>query len=172
MIPNDYNYFIEVLQSGSCDDLEELASLEEDFPQGKDGRVMRHWITNAIDCGSQEAIRWILGKKVDLIFCDDEGYTVLHSAMERDKDDRYEVMELLLKFGADINLKGINDWTPAHMAAAKNDVTALKIFVKYGADLSIRTDIDDYATPLEEARILHNLKFNCSYAIAFLENIT
>jgi len=58
------------------------------------------------------------------------------------------------------------------MAAARNDVTALKIFVKYGADLSIRTDIDDYATPLEEARILHNLKFNCSYAIAFLENIT
>jgi len=95
LIPNDYNYFIEVLQSGSCDDLEELASLEEDFPQGKDGRVMRHWITNAIDCGSQEAIRWILGKKVDLIFCDDEGYTVLHSAMERDKDDRYEVIVVI-----------------------------------------------------------------------------
>ena len=80
-------------------------------------------------------------------------------------------MELLLRFGADVNLKGINDWTPAHMAAARNDVKALKILVKYGADLNIQTNIDDYATPLEEARILNNLSFNCSDAIKFLEDI-
>ena len=171
MIPNDYNYCIEVLRSGSVEDLEELASLEQDFPQGKDRLVMRRWITNAIDCGSKEAIEWILKKKVDLIFRDDEGYTVLHSAIERNEDDKYEIMELLLKFGADVNLKGINDWTPAHMAAARNDVEALKILVRYGADLNIRTDIDDYTTPLEEARILNSLKFNCSDAIEFLEDI-
>ena len=171
MISNDYSYFIDVLRSGSIEDLEELASLEEDFPQGKDRLVMRHWITNAIDCGSTEAIGWMLEKKVDLVFCDDEGYTVLHSAIERNKDDKYEIMELLLRFGADVNLKGINDWTPAHMAAARNDVKALKILVQYGADLNIRTDIDDYATPLEEARILNSLKFNCSDAIRFLEDM-
>ncbi|MGB5633892.1 MAG: hypothetical protein WBM86_14090 [Waterburya sp.] len=93
MIPNDYDYFIEVLRSGSCDDLEELASLEEDFPQGQDGLFMRRWITNAIDCGSKEAIRWILGKEVDLIFCDEESYTVLHSAIE--------ALKILVKYGAD-----------------------------------------------------------------------
>ncbi|MBE9047968.1 ankyrin repeat domain-containing protein [Pleurocapsales cyanobacterium LEGE 10410] len=171
MIPDDYNYCIEVLRSGSVDDLEELASLEEDFPKGKDRLLMRRWITNAIDCGSKEAIKWILKKKVDVIFRDDEGYTVLHSAIERNEDDKYEIMELLLKFGADVNLKGINDWTPAHLAAARNDVEALKILVKYGADLNIRTDIDDYATPLEEARILNSLKLSCSEAIKFLEDI-
>ena len=31
---------------------------------------------------------------------------------------------------------------------------ALKILVRHGADLSVKTDIDDYATPLEEARHL------------------
>ena len=167
MIPDDYKYFIEVLRSGKVNDLEELASLEDDFPQGKDPLVMRQWITNAIDCGCKAAIEWMLQQEIEIVFCDDEGYTVLHSALERDRDDKYEI---IVKFGADVNLKGINNWTPAHMAAARNDVKALKILVRYGADLNIRTDIDDYATPLEEARILNRLKFDCSDAIAFLEN--
>jgi len=171
LIPDDYQYFIKVLQSGGVKDLEELASLEDNFPQGKDSLVMRRWITNAIDCGSKESIEWILQKGVKVVFRDDESYTVLHSAIEREQDDKYEIIELLLKFGADVNLKGINDWTPAHMAAARNDVEALKILVKHGADLNIRTDIDDYATPLEEARMLNSLKSNCSDAILFLENI-
>ena len=170
MIHDDYEYFIKVLRFGNVKDLEELANREDDFPQGKDLLVMRRWITNAIDCGSKEAIEWILQKEVEVVFRDDEGYTVVHSALEREQNDKYEIIELLLKYGANVNLKGINDWTPAHMAAARNDVTALKILIEYGADLTIRTDIDDYATPLEEARMLHSLKFNCSDAILFLEN--
>jgi ankyrin repeat protein len=59
-----------------------------------------------------------------------------------------------LNAGASVNLKGINDWTPAHMAAARDDVKALRIFIRFGADLSIRTNIDEHATPLEEARNL------------------
>lgn len=39
-----------------------------------------------------------------------------------------------------------------------DDVEALKILVRHGADLSIRTDIDDYATPLEEARNLGKVR--------------
>jgi ankyrin repeat protein len=56
---------------------------------------------------------------------------------------------MLLKAGAPVNRKGINDWTPAHMAAARYDVGVLRLLVRYSADLAIRTDIDDYATPLE-----------------------
>jgi hypothetical protein len=38
--------------------------------------------------------------------------------------------------------------------------------VQHGADLSIRTEIDDYATPLEEARNLRKVK-----AVRFLESV-
>ncbi len=76
--------------------------------------------------------------------------------------DRYELLELLLRAGAPVNLKGINEWTPAHLAAARDDVEALRLLVAHGADLSIRTDIDDFATPLEEARTL-----GCRKAVAF-----
>jgi ankyrin repeat protein len=50
------------------------------------------------------------------------------------------------------------------MAAAKDDVEALHILVSHGADLTIRTTIDDYATPLEEARSLGKEK-----AVSYLE---
>jgi len=38
--------------------------------------------------------------------------------------------------------------------------------VRYGADLTIRTEIDDYATPLEEARNLGKLE-----AVKYLEGV-
>lgn len=40
------------------------------------------------------------------------------------------------------------------MAAARNDVAALKLLVHYRADLTVRARIDKYATPLAEARSL------------------
>lgn len=109
----------------------------------------------------------MLQKGVDLTFRDEEGYTPLHAAIERsDSGDRLEILKLLLQAGAPINLKGINDWTPAHMAAARDDVDALKILVQFGADLSLRTEIDDYATPLEEARNLGKMN-----AVRYLESV-
>ena len=52
------------------------------------------------------------------------------------------------------------------MAAARDDVDALRLLVAYGADLSIRTEIDNYATPLEEARVLGKRN-----AVAYLEGL-
>lgn len=52
------------------------------------------------------------------------------------------------------------------MAAARDDVDALRLLVAHGAGLSIRTEIDDYATPLEEARSLGKLD-----ALSYLESV-
>ena len=71
-----------------------------------------------------------------------------------DRSDMYEIVELLLSFGADIQQRGHNDYTPLHYAAAKEDIRAMELLLTHGADLSARTRIDDYATPLEEMEIL------------------
>lgn len=136
------------------------------FHTGKIPILGRRWITNAIDVGSQTAVQWLLGQGVDLNFRDDEGYTPLHSAIDRQLGDKHQVLALLLAAGAPVNRKGLNDWTPAHMAAARDDVEALRLLVQYGADLTMRTDIDDYATPLEEARSLGKLS-----AARYLESV-
>lgn len=163
---DDYMYAIEVLRGGNEAQLNELKQLVHDFPHGVDGFVGRRWIMNAIDCGSMISIKWILAHDVDLSFRD-EGYTVLHAALERSGEtDCDEVLKLLLNHGAPINAHGFNDWTPAHMAAARENIDALKLLILFGADLTIRTRIDGYATPLEEAKALGK-----HLVVEFLENI-
>jgi hypothetical protein len=155
-----------VVESDDPGRLESFAAEDGSFPHGEDPYLGRHWITNAIDEGSKAAVEWMLHKGVDLDFRDDEGYTPLHSAIDRQPPDRQAVIEALLVAGAPVNRKGLNDWTPAHMAAARDDVEALRLLVRYGADLTIRTEIDDYATPLEEARNLGRLN-----AAKYLESV-
>jgi ankyrin repeat protein len=162
----DYDHALRVLASGDEAQWEELELLLEGFPHGEDDFLGRRWIINAVDCGSVASVRWLLARGVDLRFRDDEGYTVLHSALDRKGPERYELLELLLDAGADPDAKGLNDWTPAHLAAVREDLEALRILVAHGADLSVRTNIDEYATPLEEARRLRKLK-----SVEFLEAI-
>jgi ankyrin repeat protein len=161
-----YTRAISLLESAGAEEMRVLEREFEGFPEGVDPYLGNRWITNAIDVGAAESVRWILDHGVDLSFRDDCGYTPLHSALERERDDRLELLEGLLRAGAPVDLKGINDWTPAHMAAARDDVDALRLLVAYGADLSIRTEIDDRATPLEEARTLGKRN-----AVGYLEGI-
>jgi ankyrin repeat protein len=165
-MPCDYGRLMDLLKSGTRKDFEELAASVPGFPHGLDDFLGRRWIVNAIDCGSKAAIEWMVEEEVELAFRDDEGYTALHCAIDRKAPDRYEVLEILLRAGAPVNLKGINDWTPAHMAVARDDAEALKILVQHGADLSIRTEIDGYATPLEEAR-----RWRKTAALRYLKNV-
>ena len=94
----EYERIIGVLANGSRDDLDALAPREiPSFPDGADDFIQRRWIRNSIDCGSKFAIDWMLDKGVDLSFRDDEGYTVLHSAIDRERDDRHDVLTALLR---------------------------------------------------------------------------
>ena len=162
----DYEYAMEVLASDDVADFEQLGKLIENFPHGVDSYIGRHWIINAIDCGSLTAVNWMLSRKIDLAFRDEEGYTALLAALDRRKTEKYDVLVALLDAGAPINARGINDFTPAHLSAVRNDVEALRILASYGADFSIRTAIDDHSTPLEEAERLGN-----EHAITFLRTV-
>lgn len=76
-------------------------------------------------------------------------------------------VQTLIKHGASINARGVNDYTPLHQAAAREDIDVLQLLIENGADINERTNIDNYATALEEARIL-----NCRLSVDFLEKIT
>ena len=167
---SDALYFNEVMLSGDETRLVELERLDANFPGGRDSYTNTSWIIMAAASAPTTTIRWMIDRGIALDCKDDDGDTVVHATLERDQSDRLEVLELVLKAGAPVNTKGINDWTPAHMAAARNDVEALRILVRHGADLSLKTDIDNYATPLEEARHM-NRYADLREAIAYLESI-
>lgn len=61
------------------------------------------------------------------------------------------ILKLLLAFKADPNQRGINDYTPLHMAVSEDNLQAVKILLQAGADPSLRTRIDECETPGEMA---------------------
>jgi hypothetical protein len=67
------------------------------------------------------------------------------------RPDLDEVIRLLLSFGADPNQRGVNDYTPLHMAVAERNALAVRRLLEAGADPELRTRIDDGETPREMA---------------------
>jgi ankyrin repeat protein len=48
------------------------------------------------------------------------------------RDEVHEILRLLLRYGADPNQRGINDWTPLHIAVADRDVLAVHLLLERG----------------------------------------
>jgi ankyrin repeat protein len=67
------------------------------------------------------------------------------------RPDVAEIIQLLLSFGADPNQRGLNDYTPLHMAVGERNLHAVEILLEGGADSRLRIRIDDYETPREMA---------------------
>lgn len=66
--------------------------------------------------------------------------------------DCHEVLAALIRHGADVNARGLNDWTALHFAAAADDPVAVVMLLDAGADPNARTRIDDFETPVDVAR--------------------
>jgi uncharacterized protein len=142
-------------QRGDLEALKALLGEPADFPNCRGpagvGEIILEY---AIYHSPLPFVRMLLELGADPNYQDDAGFPALIAALSTARPDRYEIVELLLSFGADIHARGLNDWTPLHCAAASDDLAAIELLLARGADPTARTRIDDYATPLEEAEIL------------------
>lgn len=90
---------------------------------------------------------------------DDDGFPPLIAALGRGRDapgatrrtDIDALLRLLLSHGANPNQRGINDYTPLHMAVSQRNLQAVALLLEAGADPRLRTRIDDCETPRELA---------------------
>ncbi len=96
-------------------------------------------------------VRTLLELGVDPNYPPVDGFPALFAAISSNRADRHERLKLLLEHGADIHQRGVNDYTPLHFAVRQDDPGAVEILLEFGADPAIRTRIDHYGTPLEEA---------------------
>jgi ankyrin repeat protein len=101
-------------------------------------------------------VRTLLEAGADPNYGDHSGFPSLLAALSCASPSRSrELLQLLLEHGADPNQRGLNDYTPLHYATTQSkDPGAVRILLEHGADPTLRTRIDERATPLEEARIL------------------
>jgi uncharacterized protein len=67
------------------------------------------------------------------------------------RPDVAEIIALLLACGADPNQRGVNDYTPLHMAVSERNLPVVALLLDAGADPRLRTRIDDCETPREMA---------------------
>lgn len=104
-------------------------------------------------------IRQLLDLGADVDGSDGDGFPPLIAALSclrsqpgsPGRTDVLAMLELLLDYGADPDIRGLNDWTPLHMAVAEGSAGAVRLLLARGADPTLRTRIDDGDTPREFA---------------------
>ncbi len=67
------------------------------------------------------------------------------------RTDVKDIRELLLRHGADVAQRGLNDYTPLHWAAGQGDLAIVELLLAHGADPNETTRIDNIETPIEVA---------------------
>jgi ankyrin repeat protein len=142
----------EAYKRGDLNALKSLLGNPPDFPNCRGpiavGRIVLEY---AIYNSPLSFVRTLLDLGADPNYPDDAGFPSLIAALSTKRPERYEIVELLLSFGACVQQRGTSDYTPLHYAAADNDVRMVELLLAHGADPSARTRIDDLATPIEEA---------------------
>lgn len=147
---------LDAYKRGDLEALKTLLGNPPDFPNCQGPPGMGEIILEyAIYHSPLFFIRELLELGADPNYGDHAGFPSLIATLSSsDRPDMYEILELLLSFGADIQQRGHNDYTPLHYAAGMEDIRAMELLLAHGADLNARTRIDDCATPLEEMEIL------------------
>jgi len=143
-------------------DLDGLRAAVKDptvIPNGRMPGNIGACLVNAIYHSPLAFIRTLLEMGADPNAPVDDGFPPLIAALSCARDvpganrrtDVDDILRLLLRFGADPNQRGINDYTPLHMAIAARDALAVQILLVGGADSELRTRIDECETPIEMA---------------------
>lgn len=144
-------------------DLEALRTAVDDpaaIPNGSMPMTIGNCLVYAIYRSPLAFIRTLLEIGADPNAPADDGFPPLIAALSclqeapgaTPRTDVQAILRLLLSHGADPNIRGLNDWTPLHMAVAQRSALAVQLLLDAGADPDLRTRIDDYDTPLEMAR--------------------
>jgi ankyrin repeat protein len=140
----------DALRAGDLEGVRYALGNPSDFANARDAYLNIPVLSHSIGLAPIAFVRTLLEAGADPNYGDHAGFPSLFCALDADAD-RPALLALLLEFGADVQQRGINDYTPLHQAAARNDPAAIAVLLAHGADPDARTRIDDCETPLEEA---------------------
>ena len=146
-------------RAGDLATLREELGLLDGFPNVIADQAMGSCLTYAVYHSPIALISGLLETGADPNWPDDDGFPPLIAALACSvaspgatvRTDVHQTVELLLAHGANLTQRGVNDYTPLHVAAEHGDLMAVDMLLAHGADPNERTRIDELETPLELA---------------------
>jgi ankyrin repeat protein len=130
--------FLETAESG------EIQAVQRSILMGADINVQRKdngWsaLMLAAYNGRRDVVNFLLSKGAEVDIHDKVGQTPLMAAVSPDKPD-LEIIRLLLKYGAGVNIQRKKDgWTALMLAAKSEQIPIVKILLEHKADLKIKS---------------------------------
>jgi uncharacterized protein len=144
------------LKSGDLEEIRRLFSENASFPNVHDPLTWTPLLELAISWSPLALLEELLDLGATPNYEAVDGYPSVYAALDSKRPDRLALIETLLKHGADVNQRGINGYTPLHLAVAQKDSRAIELLLAQGADPTLKTQVDDDLTPLEEAELMGN----------------
>lgn len=141
----------EAFVRGDLDEVRRLLGDPEGFPNGVTPEWLGDVLTYAVYWSSLETVRALLELGADPNVDEGDGFPPLIAAFDRRADDRVDVMRLLIRHGAALDVHGMNDGTPLHHAVWHDNIEAARLLIAAGADPHAETRIDDYRSALGDA---------------------
>ena len=149
----------EAFRTGDLDALRAAVDDPAAVPNGPMPLTIGSCLEYAIYHSPLPFIRTLLEHGADPVPADHAGFPPLIAALScsraqpgsAGRPDVAEIVAVLLRFGADPEQRGINDYAALHMAVAERNMRVLDLLLEAGADPLVRTRIDDCETPREMA---------------------
>jgi ankyrin repeat protein len=139
-------------RAGDLEALRKAAGEDWGIPDGPMPMEIGPCLTYAIHRSPLPFIRELLEIGADPNPADHSGFPPLIAALwQSTRPDALAVVELLLSFGADPDQRGMNDYTPLHVAVIEGRTDAVRLLFEHGADPHLRTRIDDMESALDLA---------------------
>jgi ankyrin repeat protein len=123
----------EAFKKGDLDLVRSLLHNPADFPNCQwpgGGSILEYAIYHA----PLAFIRSLIGLGITVNYEDAAGFPCLIATLSTEREDRLDVLKLLLEQSADVQQRGVNNYTPLHYAVARNDAPAVELLLTFGAD--------------------------------------
>lgn len=157
---NAFRRIDDAFKRGDLDALRQALDDPAAVPNGRLDPSFGTCLVYAIYHSPLAFVRTLLEIGADPNGSDGDGFAPLFAALSMTqqvpgspvRSDVDDIIRLLLSHGANPNQRGLNDYTPLHMAVAARDLLAVHRLLEAGADPDLATRIDDCETPEQMAR--------------------